>query len=66
MDQTVLDWLMEDKNPEVKLRTLKEYEHYPEDNEKVIACKKELGHRISKFTLRVKCSGQMKIKLKCG
>ena len=42
MDRTVLDWLLEDKNPEVKLRTLKEYEHYPEDNEKVIACKKEL------------------------
>ena len=41
MDRTVLDWLLEDKNPEVKLRTLKEYEHYPEDNEKVIACKKE-------------------------
>ena len=33
MDRTVLDWLLEDKNPEVKLRTLKEYEHYPEDKE---------------------------------
>lgn len=28
MDRTVLDWLLEDKNLEVKLRTLKEYEHY--------------------------------------
>lgn len=28
MDQTVLDWLLEDINPEVRLRTLKEYEHF--------------------------------------
>ena len=40
MDQTVLDWLLEDINPEVRLRTLKEYEHLPDNDEKVIACKK--------------------------
>lgn len=42
MDQTVLDWLLEDINPEVRLRTLKEYEHLPDNDEKVIACKKDL------------------------
>lgn len=42
MDQTVLDWLMEDKNPELKLRALKEYEHLPDDDENVVACKKQL------------------------
>ncbi len=36
MDQTVLDWLLEDINPEVKLRTLKEHEHLPDNDEKVI------------------------------
>ena len=39
---TVLEWLLEDANPEVKLRTLKEYEKLPEDDERVVACKKEL------------------------
>ena len=42
MDKTVFDWLLEEKNPEVRLRTLKELEHYPDDDEKVIACKNEL------------------------
>jgi hypothetical protein len=42
MDQTVLDWLLEDIKPEVRLRTLKEYEHLPDNDEKVIACKKDL------------------------
>ena len=42
MDRTVLDWLLEDINPEVRLRTLKEYEHLPDKDEKVIACKKDL------------------------
>ena len=42
MDQRILDWLLEDTNPEVKLRTLKEYKKLPEDDENVIACKKEL------------------------
>ena len=42
MEQTVLDWLLEDKNPEVRLRTLKEYNNYSDNDESVIACKKEL------------------------
>ena len=42
MDQSVLNWLLEEKNPEVRLRALKEYENYPDNDEKVIACKKEL------------------------
>ncbi len=42
MDQTVLDWLLENHNPEVRLRTLKEYKHCPDNDETVIACKKEL------------------------
>ena len=42
MDKTVLDWLLEESNPEVRLRTLKELEHYSDNDERVIACKKEL------------------------
>lgn len=42
MDRTVLDWLLEDKNPEVRLRILKEYEHLQDNDETVIACKNEL------------------------
>ena len=42
MNQTILDWLLEDINPEVRLRTLKEYEHLPDNDEKVITCKKDL------------------------
>ena len=42
MDQNILDWLLEDTNPEIKLRTLKDYKRLPEDDENVIACKKEL------------------------
>lgn len=42
MDRSVLEWLLEDETPEVKLRTLKEYEKLPEGDEKVVACKKQL------------------------
>ena len=42
MDQNVLEWLLEENNPEVRLRTLKEYEKYTDNDERVIACKKEL------------------------
>ena len=42
MDQNVLDWLLEEKNPEIRLRTLKEYEKYSDDDEIVIECKKKL------------------------
>ena len=31
MDRSVLEWLLEETTPEVKLRTLKEYEKLPED-----------------------------------
>ena len=42
MDKSVLDWLLEKKDPEVRLRTLKEYEHDSDKDETVIVCKKEL------------------------
>ncbi len=42
MDKNILDWLLEEMNPEVRLRTLKEFEKLPEDDERVVACKKEL------------------------
>ena len=42
MDRSILDWLLEEENPEVRLRTLKEYEGLPEDDERVAACKKRL------------------------
>ena len=42
MDHTILAWLLEEANPEVRLRTLKEYMKLPDDDEKVIDCKKQL------------------------
>ncbi len=42
MDRSILDWLLAEDTPEVRLRTLKEYEKLPEDDEKVVACKKLL------------------------
>ena len=42
MEQSILDWLLEENTPEVQLRTLKEYEKLPEDDERIIACKKSL------------------------
>lgn len=42
MEKNVLEWLLEENTPEVRLRTLKEYEGLPEDDEKVVTCKKEL------------------------
>ena len=42
MDRMILDWLLEEKTPEVRLRTLKEYEKRPEDDGKVAECKKLL------------------------
>ena len=42
MDRTILEWLLEEDTPEVRLRTLKEYQKLPEDDEKVLACKKLL------------------------
>ena len=42
MERTVLEWLLEEINPEVRLRTLKEYERLSQDDERVAECKKEL------------------------
>ena len=42
MDQSILNWLLEEETPEVRLRTLKEYMKLPDDDEKVIECKKQL------------------------
>ncbi len=42
MDQAILEWLLEEENPEVRLRTLKEYEKLPEDDKQVTDCKKLL------------------------
>ena len=42
MDQSILDWLLEEETPEVRLRTLKEYMKLPDDDEKVIECKNRL------------------------
>ena len=39
MNQSILDWLLEEETPEVRLRTLKEYMKLPDDNEKVVECK---------------------------
>ena len=42
MDQSILDWLLEEETPEVRLRTLKEYMKLPDDDEKVIEWKNRL------------------------
>ena len=42
MDRTILEWLLEEETPEVRLRTLKEYMKLPDDDEKVIECRKVL------------------------
>ena len=42
MDPSILTWLLEEENPEVQLRTLKEYEKLPDNDERIVACKKRL------------------------
>ena len=42
MDRTILEWLLEEENPEVRLRTLKEYEKLPEEDDCIVECKKLL------------------------
>ncbi len=44
MNQSILDWLLEEETPEVRLRTLKEYMKLPDDDEKVVECKRRLLH----------------------
>ena len=42
MDRSILEWLLAEDTPEVRLRTLKEYQKLPEDDESVVACKELL------------------------
>ncbi len=42
MDQSILEWLLEEESQEVRLRTLKEYRKLPDDDAIVIECKKHL------------------------
>ena len=42
MDHSILAWLLEEENPEARLRTLKEYMKLPDDDESVIECKRLL------------------------
>lgn len=42
MTDEILNWLLEDSTPEVKLRTLKEYLGLPDDHERVILAKEAL------------------------
>ena len=41
-DDAILQWLLEEDTPEVRLRTLKEYERLSDSDERVIECKKKL------------------------
>lgn len=47
MDRTILAWLLEEKNPEARLRTLKEYMKLPDDEESVVECKRLLLQSIT-------------------
>lgn len=42
MDHSILAWLLEEENPEVRLRTLKESMKLPDDDESVMECKRLL------------------------
>lgn len=42
MNEDILEWLLEDDTPEVRLRTLKEYQKLGDDNPKVMECKNKL------------------------
>ena len=42
MDRSILEWLLEESAPEVRLRTLKEYVKLPESDKKITACKEAL------------------------
>ena len=42
MDQNILEWLLEESNPEVRLRTLKECQKRPEDDSSIVACRNAL------------------------
>ncbi len=42
MERSIHEWLLEEGTPEVRLRTLKEYDKLPENDEKVVGCKQLL------------------------
>lgn len=42
MDENILEWLLEEDTPEVRIRTLKEYLKLSDDDTKVIECKNKL------------------------
>lgn len=42
MENSILEWLLGEDTPEVRLRTLKEYEKLPDDDERVKECKQKL------------------------
>ena len=42
MDENILKWLLSDDTPEVRLRTLKEYQKLSDDDLEVIECKSKL------------------------
>ena len=42
MDENILEWLLSWDNPEVRLRTLKEFQKLGDDNPKVMECKNKL------------------------
>ena len=42
MENSILEWLLEVETPEVRLRTLKEYEKLPDDDGRVVECKAKL------------------------
>ena len=42
MDRTVLDWLLEEETPEVRLRTLTEYQNLPHGDAAVAECRQKL------------------------
>lgn len=42
MEKLICEWLLEEKNPEVKLRTLKEYLKYDDKHPEVIRSRENL------------------------
>ena len=43
MENAIYEWLMDEKTPEVRLRTLKEYKKLSDDDDESVAqCKNEL------------------------
>ena len=49
MDEKILEWLLEEDTPEVRLRTLKEYLKLSDDDTKVIECKNKLLQSIKEI-----------------